>query len=143
MKWQKFISQFLVGIMVVAGVELGMYAVKSSQAGSEQFTSSQAQAETPAQSPAFTVSHQVKGDALHITLTVQKFAFSLENMGKENKYGEGHVHLYVDGKKVAKIFEPYFVYSGLTKGSHQITLELAHNNHESYGVKKMFEIQVH
>ena len=136
MNWQKFFSRFLVGLIVVAGVEFAMFTVKSHQTDSEQLVSTQAQP------PTFTVQHQVKGNALHLTLAVQKFTFSIENMGKENKFGEGHVHLYVDGKKVAKIFEPHYVYTGLTKGTHQVTLELAHNNHESYGVKQSFEIQV-
>lgn len=136
MNWRKFWSRFLLGLTVVAGVELAMFAVKSDQTGSEQLYFA------PAETPSLSVQHQVKGDALHLTLAVQQFNFSLENMGKENKHGEGHVHLYVDGKKVAKIFEPHYVYTGLTKGKHQVMLELAQNNHESYGVKKSFEIQV-
>lgn len=136
MNWPKFFSRFILGLMIVAGVELSLFAIKSNQAASDQLVSPQAQ------QPSFTVQHQVKGNDLHLQLTVQKFTFSIENMGKENKFGEGHVHLYIDGKKVAKIFEPQYVYSDLPKGNHQVTLELAHNNHESYGVKQSFEIQV-
>ncbi|XOS94170.1 hypothetical protein ACLMAB_13045 [Brevibacillus laterosporus] len=76
-------------------------------------------------------------------LVVQGFQFSLENMGKENKVGEGHVHLYVDGKKkIAKIFGPQFTLADVAPGKHKIEVELAHNNHESYGVKQTFEIVV-
>ena len=92
--------------------------------------------------PTLDVTHQLKGNDLHMKLTVTNFTFSLEHMGLANKQGEGHVHLYVDGKKVAKIFEPQLVYSDLSPGTHTIEVELAHNNHESYGVKKSVQVTV-
>lgn len=92
--------------------------------------------------PGMEVTYSLQGDDLQLKLTVTNFSFSLENMGKENKFGEGHVHLYLDGKKVAKIFEPEFTYKDIKAGTHEVVIELAHNNHESYGVKKTFQIEV-
>ncbi|WP_126427622.1 hypothetical protein [Brevibacillus marinus] len=99
-------------------------------------------AEEPQRLPTLQVKHEVKGKDLYLQLEVTGFTFSLENMGKGNRQGEGHAHLYVDGKKVAKMFEPHFVYRNLPAGRHQVEVELAHNNHETYGVKRSFTIQV-
>jgi hypothetical protein len=93
-------------------------------------------------SPTLAVAHRLQGDDLHLQLTVSGFTFSLENMGKENRYGEGHVHLYLDGKKVAKIFGPQYVYRDVPSGRHDVMVELAHNNHDSYGIKQTFQIDI-
>ncbi|WP_139489410.1 hypothetical protein [Brevibacillus dissolubilis] len=100
-------------------------------------------ASSPSQAqPSFEVKHQLQGDDLHLNLTVKNFRFSLENMGKDNKHGEGHVHLYLDSKKVAKIFDSTYVYKDVPAGKHTIMLELANNDHSSYGVKKTLTIEV-
>ncbi|MGC5327060.1 hypothetical protein [Brevibacillus sp. SYSU BS000544] len=129
MNWHKRILTLLLMLSLMAGVEATMV---SKETGSY----------TNIQKPALAVHHTVKGNSLHLHLTVTRFHFSIENMGKDNKQGEGHVHLYIDGKRVAKIFETHYVYPELTTGKHKVTLELAHNNHESYGVKQSFEIVV-
>ncbi len=131
MNWNKLILRFLVALIILAGMEMGLHTVQNLKAAAPQV-----------QPPTLAVHHMVKGSTLHLQLTVTRFNFSVENMGKENKFGEGHVHLYIDGKKVAKIFESHYVYPDLRPGKHEVTLELAHNNHESYGVKQSFEIQV-
>jgi hypothetical protein len=94
------------------------------------------------QKPTLKVTHRVQGRDLHLHMSVTGFAFSLENMGKENRYGEGHVHLYLDGRKVAKVFANHYVYANIPIGRHAVVVELAHNNHESYGVKQSFLIDV-
>lgn len=112
-------------------VEVAIYTVGTAQTAGEL-----------PRSPTLQVTHEVKGKDLYLKMTVTGFSFSLENMGKGNKQGEGHAHLYIDGKKVAKMFEPQFVYRNLSSGQHQIVVELAHNNHESYGVTQSFVVEV-
>ncbi len=138
MNGNRLITRFLVGIALVGCAVLSLYAPEGIQPVIQQ----QVPHEQDQPTPAFTVKHAVVGKQLRLDLTVSHFRFSLENMGKDNKYGEGHVHLYIDGKKVAKIFDKQFVYSALTPGRHEVVLELAHNNHESYGIKQRFEVVV-
>ncbi len=120
-------------------VEVYLYAKNSATPTSTQPVQ---EVQTGKAAPTLQVKHSLQGDDLHLQLAVTDFRFSLENMGKENKQGEGHVHLYLDGKKVAKIFNNTYVYRDILKGKHWVEVELAHNNHESYGVKQTFSVEV-
>lgn len=92
--------------------------------------------------PTLEVRYQLKKNDLHLYLKVTHFTFSLEHMGHDKKYGEGHAHLYIDSKKAAKIFGTHYIYSGIPEGRHEVVVELAHNDHSSYGVKQSFTIDV-
>lgn len=92
--------------------------------------------------PTLKVEHQVKGRDLHLQLDVNNFQFSVEQMDREKHYGQGHVHLYINGEKVAKIFDKEYVHKNLPPGTHEVKVELAHNNHDSYGVEETFTIEV-
>ncbi|MBO8163185.1 MAG: hypothetical protein H0Z34_05585 [Brevibacillus sp.] len=127
----KWLTRLLILLAIAVCAEVAAYTVESVQTVEEQQSM-----------PELQVKHEVKGKDLHLQLSVSGFSFSLENMGKQNKQGEGHAHLYVDGKKVAKIFDRHFVYRDLPPGRHQVVVELAHNNHESYGVKQSFAVEV-
>lgn len=137
MNWHKRIVSFLLVLTLVAGIEATIRTMET-----DARTDARKESRTDAPKPTLAVHHSVKGNNLILHLTVTKFRFSIENMGKDNKQGEGHVHLYIDDKKVAKIFETHYTYPDLLPGKHKVTLELAHNNHEPYGVKQSFEILV-
>lgn len=68
---------------------------------------------------------------------------SAENYGKAHVIGEGHAHLYLDGQKVTglKTNDPYTL-DQLAPGKHSIKIDLQQNDHQSYGVEKVFEIEV-
>ncbi|MBR8659158.1 hypothetical protein QO009_001044 [Brevibacillus aydinogluensis] len=137
MKAPQLITRLLILIGVAACIELFVYANRDAN--------TQAPVEAVHDQhplPTLNVSHTLKQDDLHLKLNVTGFTFSLENMGKDNRYGEGHVHLYLDGKKVAKIFEPQYVLKDIPPGRHEVVVELAHNNHESYGVQQKLQIDV-
>lgn len=136
MKAKRLIFRLLLLIGIAACVELYLYVNKEVQTGSP------VESLDAHQHPSLAVTHKLEKDDLHLQLTVTNFSFSLENMGKDNKPGEGHVHLYLDGKKVAKIFEPTYVLKDISSGKHEIVVELAHNNHDSYGVQEKFQIDV-
>lgn len=138
MKTRRLIQRLLIVVGIAACVEMYLFASKTVMTESDQYQSSPQQQQTPT----LDVTHHLMANQLHLQLKISSFTFSLENMGKENRYGEGHVHLYVDGKKVAKIFEQQFVLKEIASGKHDVIVELAHNNHDSYGVKKAFEITV-
>lgn len=133
-------------LTVVAAVGL-VYAYKSTSEPMASVNVETADAETNANAPlqaapTLAVSHRLEKRDLHLDLKVTNFTFSLENMGIENKDGEGHVHLYIDGKKVMKLFGTSYVWKDLQPGQHLVTVELAHNNHDSYGVKQEFKVDV-
>jgi hypothetical protein len=78
------------------------------------------------------VKHEVKGKDVYIECYVPNFHFSQENVGKRNKDGEGHIHLYLNGEKITKIYKAAFIVKGLPSGKHKIKIEIAHNNHTPY-----------
>ena len=81
------------------------------------------------------VSADVDGDA--VTVTVEPsgdFSFVDDETGTANGHvdGEGHVHLYVDGEKVTRIYSPTYTHTGLAPGEHSIRVELSTNEHSPY-----------
>jgi hypothetical protein len=139
---RQLLFRLLLLIGVAAGVEAVLYANQDSSETAAPSAEIQAHGHAHGQPPTLEVKHSLQQDDLHLQLTVQHFSFSLENMGKDNKAGEGHVHLYLDGKKVAKVFEPTYVLKDIPPGKHEVTVELAKNNHESYGVQQKFQIEI-
>ncbi|MGN7468764.1 hypothetical protein [Brevibacillus sp. SAFN-007a] len=137
MKTKRLIFRLFLLIAIAAVVEWFVYAKDETPTNG---VVEQSEAQQPM--PTLAVTHSLEQDDLQLKLAVTNFQFSLENMGKENKHGEGHVHLYLDGKKIAKVFEPSYVLKDIPSGKHEITVELAHNNHESYGVSERFSIEV-
>ncbi|USG63693.1 hypothetical protein NDK47_16085 [Brevibacillus ruminantium] len=136
-KTKRLVYRLILLIGVIACIELAYNTARDFTTGGMP----QAPGENQ-QAPTLEVSHKLEKNDLHLTLQVKGFSFSVENMGKENRYGEGHVHIYVDGKKVAKAFDKTYVVKDLSSGSHEIVVELAHNNHDSYGVKREFRVNV-
>ncbi|MFS0554134.1 hypothetical protein [Brevibacillus sp. 179-C9.3 HS] len=137
MKTKKFLFRLFLLIAIAAGVEWFVYANQQAQTevAAEESHAHQA-------APTLAVTHTLEKDDLQLKIAVTNFSFSLENMGKENKHGEGHVHLYLDGKKIAKVFESSYVMKDIPTGKHEVKVELAHNNHDSYGVSESFSIEV-
>lgn len=139
------IRRVLYSLLTVAAAVGLVYAYKSTSEPMSSVRIAPAVNEVSAHeavAPTLDVSHRLENRDLHLDLKVTNFTFSLENMGKENKDGEGHVHLYIDGKKVMKLFGTSYVWKDMQPGQHLVTLELAHNNHDSYGVKQEFKVDV-
>jgi hypothetical protein len=64
-----------------------------------------------------------------VRVQVTNFTFTPENAGGEHRSAEGHAHLYVDGEKVARIYDEYFYLASLPAGEHTITVTLNANTH--------------
>lgn len=64
-----------------------------------------------------------------VRVQVNHFTFTPENAGAEHRSGEGHAHLYVDGEKVARIYDEYFHLAALPPGEHTISVTLNANTH--------------
>jgi uncharacterized membrane protein YphA (DoxX/SURF4 family) len=66
---------------------------------------------------------------LHFITT--NFNFTPENAGGKDVPNTGHGHLYVDGKKVARVYSNWF-HLDLPKGHHQVKFGLTTNSHKDY-----------
>lgn len=90
--------------------------------------------ELPAQTPVPTVAIRLLADkgGQSIYVETTNFRFAPEHVGHSYVSGEGHAHLYVDGKKVARIYGSayYLDTSNLAKGNHEVSVRLATNDHK-------------
>jgi hypothetical protein len=48
--------------------------------------------------------------------------------------GEGHAHLYIDGKKITRLYGEWYFIPSLKPGTHTIRVTLNANTHEDYAV---------
>jgi len=83
------------------------------------------------------VSMEVEKDAhsgWNIRLKPHNFQFTPENVNKDNQIGEGHAHLYVDDKKVARVYSAWFHLPDLPAGKHSIKITLNANDHSTLAV---------
>jgi uncharacterized membrane protein YphA (DoxX/SURF4 family) len=67
----------------------------------------------------------------NLHLQTENFTFTPQNAGKADNPGEGHAHLFMDGKKIARIYGPWF-HTTIAKGKHKLKVNLTTNNHEDY-----------
>lgn len=80
--------------------------------------------------PSLTLS--VEQDSLtgwNLQLKTEHFLFTPEHYGSNHRPGEGHAHLYVDGKKKARIYGPWYHLPELSPGLHTLVVTLNTNNH--------------
>lgn len=93
--------------------------------------------EMPAGQPAPTVRISVSKDPIagwNLHVMTGNFRFAPEHASGAHVLGEGHAHLYIDGKKTSRLYGPWFHFGGLTAGKHEIKVSLNANNHADYAV---------
>jgi hypothetical protein len=86
----------------------------------------------PAPKPWPRVQLQVEPDSMsgwNVHVRTDNFRFSPETAGAQRQPGQGHAHLYVDGKKVARLYGPWFHLPHLTPGSHYLHVTLNADDH--------------
>ena len=69
-----------------------------------------------------------------VRLKTTNFRFSREHADGAHVPGEGHAHLYVDGKKISRVYGNHYELGALDPGAHQITVGLYTNDHAAYAV---------
>jgi hypothetical protein len=113
------------------------------QVKTETGTGTGTKAATTSAKPAIDASYKVDGKNVTITYQTSNFKLSEEDMNKANVLGEGHLHLYVDGKQKAMIGKTGpLTLTNLTTGAHEIKLELQQNDHKEINVEKILNIVV-
>ena len=67
----------------------------------------------------------------NIHLMTENFVFAPQNAGKDDVIGEGHAHLFVNGKKVARVYSDWF-HLNVGKGTSKVKVNLTTNSHKDY-----------
>ncbi len=81
-----------------------------------------------------TVDIVVTKDALkgwNLQTKLNNFRFSPENVNTKNNPGEGHAHIYLNGKKLARLYSSWFQIENLPPGKNKITVGLKSNTYET------------
>ncbi len=84
----------------------------------------------------------VKGWNLEIKL--DNFQLTPQDVNSDNKLNQGHAHLYVNGKKVTRIYGNWYYLETLPPGSNEVKISLNTNGHESlmYQGKMIEDIEI-
>ncbi|MBL1175232.1 hypothetical protein [Pantanalinema sp. GBBB05] len=87
----------------------------------------------PAGQPVPTIKLVVHPDAMqgwNLEVQVTNFRFAPEQINQNSLTTEGHAHLYIDGKKVTRLYGSWYYLTHLAPGQHHITVTLNANGHE-------------
>lgn len=68
--------------------------------------------------------------AVNLFLELKNFRFAPAEVNKTSKINEGHAHLYVNGKKLTRLYGPAYFLESLPKGKVRIRVTLNTNAHE-------------
>lgn len=69
---------------------------------------------------------------LHVTTT--NFKFSPRNASTEHVLGEGHAHIYIDGKKLGRLYGNWYHVPMLPEGVSEVRVGLFSNDHKRLSV---------
>ncbi|HEY9651584.1 MAG TPA: hypothetical protein V6C95_13025 [Coleofasciculaceae cyanobacterium] len=89
--------------------------------------------EIPSGQPIPSVDLIVHPDAMggwNIEAKISNFRFAPDKINQDSNPQEGHAHLYVNGKKLTRLYGSWYYLSNLTPGSYNITVTLNTNRHE-------------
>lgn len=68
--------------------------------------------------------------ALNLFLNLENFRFAPEEVNKTSKINEGHAHLYLNGRKLTRLYAASYFMDKLPKGDLEIRVTLNTNTHE-------------
>ena len=67
-----------------------------------------------------------------LRVKLANFRLAPEHTGGKPAAGEGHLHLYVDGQKLTRLYGPWFYLEELAPGAHALRVDAVANNHAPY-----------
>ena len=67
----------------------------------------------------------------NLNLQTENFTYNAAAAGLDNKQGEGHAHIYVNGVKLARTYGDWFHIGALPEGHNMIAVTLNANDHSS------------
>lgn len=68
----------------------------------------------------------------NLNVRTTAFRWAPWNASKAHRNGQGHAHLYVDGKKVTRLYGPWYFLGDLETGKHYVKVTLNGNDHGDY-----------
>ena len=86
----------------------------------------------PEGEPVPTVALAVKADPVagwNVKVDADNFTFAPEELETPGDWNAGHAHLYLNGKKVARLYGPWFHLTGVEPGEHLLRVTLNTNDH--------------
>ncbi len=84
-----------------------------------------------------TIELKVEEDAMdgwNVQIVTENFSFAPHMINQDPFPGQGHAHVHVDGKKVARIYGPWFHLKKMEPGSHTISVTLNSNDHRVFAL---------
>jgi hypothetical protein len=90
--------------------------------------------EIPAGQPIPSVKLIVRPDAMkgwNLEVQVTNFRFAPGRVNTSSNPAEGHAHLFIDGKKITRLYGPWYYLPDLEPGQHEIKVSLNTNTHET------------
>lgn len=70
----------------------------------------------------------------NVALVTRNFDFTPQSAGGPPVPNTGHAHLYVNGRKIARLYGSYYHIPDLPAGQHELTVTLSSNDHAYYAV---------
>lgn len=89
--------------------------------------------------PSLFVHHVTKGSQVLVECVVKGISFRESDHSKRKI---GKVMVWIDGKRNREVSSAAFIINGLTPGSHKVKLEVVKLNHDSYGLRKEFVVNI-
>ncbi|MEX2515173.1 MAG: hypothetical protein WD335_03520 [Candidatus Paceibacterota bacterium] len=72
------------------------------------------------------------GNNVDISVSWENFTMAPENADGEHVDGEGHLHVYVDGHKIGRMYGQWYHVFALNPGEHEIEVSATTNDHKIY-----------
>lgn len=76
------------------------------------------------------VVHKDPMSGLNLEIITENFRFAPEHASTEHVPGEGHAHLYLDGKKIARVYGRWFHIEDPAPSAYSIRVTLDSNSHK-------------
>jgi uncharacterized Zn-binding protein involved in type VI secretion len=67
----------------------------------------------------------------NLEVQVTNFSFAPDRVNTKSVPTEGHAHLYIDGKKITRLYGSWYYLASLPAGKHEVTVGLNANGHEA------------
>ena len=86
------------------------------------------------------IKHHVRNQDVYVECYIPNFSF--KEKGGNKVIGEGHIVVFVDGKKIDDMNTAAFIVKGLERGVHEMMVEVVHNDSTTYDLKKTWTVSI-
>lgn len=70
----------------------------------------------------------------NVAVELANLTLAPEAEGTDPVDGQGHLHLYVDGERITRLYGLNWHLPALTEGSHEVMVEVSANDHRAYAI---------